>query len=197
MNSVVVEVTTLIQKHHSNGFEVGRVVVTPELTTAHQQERQFLHQSTVKLSNHGNHRGVEVMKHKFMTVTNTHIFMHQSRRGVSAGDKVHQGEILGKVGSTGNSSGPHLHWQVNKGKGYLNNHPDSIDPLKWVKEAAKAGGGGVNKSAAAWKPDIRRAAKAIGVRVSSADVNDVARLIQTESSGNGRYSTNSRCEQWR
>ncbi|MDU0443811.1 peptidoglycan DD-metalloendopeptidase family protein [Staphylococcus haemolyticus] len=113
----------------------------------------------------------------------THIFMHQSRRGVSAGDKVHQGEILGKVGSTGNSSGPHLHWQVNKGKGYLNNHPDSIDPLKWVKEAAKAGGG-VNKSAAAWKPDIRRAAKAIGVRVSNADVNDVARLIQTESSGN-------------
>lgn len=74
MNSVVVEVTTLIQKHHSNGFEVGRVVVTPELTTAHQQERQFLHQSTVKLSNHGNHRGVEVMKHKFMTVTNTHTY---------------------------------------------------------------------------------------------------------------------------
>ena len=28
------------------------------------------------------------------------------------------------------------------------------------------------------------AAKAIGVRVSNADVNDVARLIQTESSGN-------------
>lgn len=114
----------------------------------------------------------------------THIFMHQSRRGVSAGDKVRQGEILGKVGSTGNSSGPHLHWQVNKGKGYLNNHPDSIDPLKWVKEAAKAGGGGVNKSAAAWKPDIRRAAKQIGVHVSAGDVNDVARLIQTESSGN-------------
>lgn len=114
----------------------------------------------------------------------THIFMHQSRRGVSAGNKVHQGEILGKVGSTGNSSGPHLHWQVNKGKGYLNNHPDSIDPLKWVKEAAKAGGGGVNKSAAAWKPDIRRAAKQIGVHVSAGDVNDVARLIQTESSGN-------------
>lgn len=56
--------------------------------------------------------------------------------------------------------------------------------MKWVKEAAKAGGGGVNKSAAAWKPDIRRAAKQIGVHVSAGDVNDVARLIQTESSGN-------------
>lgn len=113
----------------------------------------------------------------------THIFMHQSKRKVKTGDKVHQGQIIGLVGNTGNSFGSHLHWQVNKEKGYTDNHPQSIDPLKWAKEAAKSGGG-VNKAASAWKPDIRRAAKAIGVRVSSADVNDVARLIQTESSGN-------------
>ncbi|WP_443028824.1 phage tail tape measure protein [Staphylococcus hominis] len=113
----------------------------------------------------------------------THIFMHQSKRKVKIGDKVHQGQIIGLVGNTGNSFGSHLHWQVNKGKGYLNNHPDSVNPLTWAKQAAKSGGG-VNKAASAWKPDIRRAAKAIGVRVSNADVNDVARLIQTESSGN-------------
>ncbi|MCH4390397.1 peptidoglycan DD-metalloendopeptidase family protein [Staphylococcus haemolyticus] len=113
----------------------------------------------------------------------THIFMHQSKRKVKVGDKVHQGQIIGKVGNTGNSFGSHLHWQVNKEKGYTDNHPQSIDPLKWAKQAAKSGGG-VNKAASAWKPDIRRAAKAIGVRVSSADVNDVARLIQTESGGN-------------
>ncbi|MEJ7344692.1 phage tail tape measure protein [Staphylococcus haemolyticus] len=113
----------------------------------------------------------------------THIFMHQSKRKVKTGDRVRQGQIIGLVGNTGNSFGSHLHWQVNKGKGYLNNHPDSVNPLTWAKQAAKSGGG-VNKAASAWKPDIRRAAKAIGVRVSSADVNDVARLIQTESSGN-------------
>ena len=113
----------------------------------------------------------------------THIFMHQSKRKVKTGDRVHQGQIIGLVGNTGNSFGSHLHWQVNKGKGYLNNHPDSVNPLTWAKQAAKSGGG-VNKAASAWKPDIRRAAKAIGVRVSNADVNDVARLIQTESSGN-------------
>lgn len=113
----------------------------------------------------------------------THIFMHQSKRKVKIGDRVHQGQIIGLVGNTGNSFGSHLHWQVNKGKGYLNNHPDSVNPLTWAKQAAKSGGG-VNKAASAWKPDIRRAAKAIGVRVSNADVNDVARLIQTESSGN-------------
>lgn len=113
----------------------------------------------------------------------THIFMHQSKRKVKIGDRVHQGQIIGLVGNTGNSFGSHLHWQVNKGKGYLNNHPDSVNPLTWAKQAAKSGGG-VNKAASAWKSDIRRAAKAIGVRVSNADVNDVARLIQTESSGN-------------
>lgn len=113
----------------------------------------------------------------------THIFMHQSKRKVKTGDRVHQGQIIGLVGNTGNSFGSHLHWQVNKGKGYLNNHPDSVNPLTWAKQAAKSGGG-VNKAASAWKPDIRRAAKAIGVRVSNADVNDVARLIQTESGGN-------------
>lgn len=113
----------------------------------------------------------------------THIFMHQSKRKVKIGDRVHQGQIIGLVGNTGNSFGSHLHWQVNKGKGYLNNHPDSVNPLTWAKQAAKSGGG-VNKAASAWKPDIRRAAKAIGVRVSNADVNDVARLIQTESGGN-------------
>ncbi len=113
----------------------------------------------------------------------THIFMHQSKRKVKTGDRVRQGQIIGLVGNTGNSFGSHLHWQVNKGKGYLNNHPDSVNPLTWAKQAAKSGGG-VNKAASAWKPDIRRAAKAIGVRVSNADVNDVARLIQTESSGN-------------
>ncbi|WP_081045375.1 M23 family metallopeptidase [Staphylococcus warneri] len=73
----------------------------------------------------------------------THIFMHQSKRGVSTGDKVHQGQIIGLTGNTGNSTGP-LHWQVNKGKGFLNNHPDSINPLEWVKQAAKAGGKGVS-----------------------------------------------------
>ncbi|MFI8573777.1 phage tail tape measure protein [Stenotrophomonas bentonitica] len=54
----------------------------------------------------------------------THIFMHQSKRKVKTGDRVHQGQIIGLVGDTGNSFGSHLHWQVNKGKGYLNNHPE-------------------------------------------------------------------------
>ena len=111
--------------------------------------------------------------------------MHQSKRKVKVGDKVHQGQIIGLVGNTGNSQGAHLHWQVNKEKGYTDNHPQSIDPLKWAKEAANAGGkGGVNKAASAWAGDIRRAAKQMHVSVSSGDVSRIVSLIQHESGGN-------------
>lgn len=92
--------------------------------------------------------------------------MHQSKRKVKIGDRVHQGQIIGLVGNTGNSFGSHLHWQVNKGKGYLNNHPDSVNPLTWAKQATKSGGG-VNKAQVLGNQILDDAAKAIGVRVSN------------------------------
>lgn len=112
----------------------------------------------------------------------THIFMHQSKRKVKIGDRVRQGQIIGLVGNTGNSTGPHLHWQVNKGKGYLNNHPDSINPLTWAKQAAKSGGG--SKAANKWKPEIKQALKANGLPTTATYVNAWIRQIQTESGGN-------------
>lgn len=40
---------------------------------------------------------------------------HMSRVTTTAGDEVQQGEQLGICGSTGNSTGPHLHFEVNVG----------------------------------------------------------------------------------
>ena len=43
---------------------------------------------------------------------NTTLYAHMSSRSVKVGDYVNQGDVLGITGSTGNSTGPHLHFEV-------------------------------------------------------------------------------------
>lgn len=40
------------------------------------------------------------------------LYGHQSQIAARVGDQVTKGQVIGFVGSTGNSTGPHLHWEV-------------------------------------------------------------------------------------
>lgn len=61
------------------------------------------------------------------TVTLYAHMLSNSRR-VQVGDKVSQGEKIGEVGSTGNSTGNHLHFEVR-----INNGKDCVDPKLYLK----------------------------------------------------------------
>jgi Peptidase family M23 len=42
----------------------------------------------------------------------TSAFLHLSRASVRPGDRVRQGQEIGRVGATGRATGPHLHWSL-------------------------------------------------------------------------------------
>lgn len=76
--------------------------------------------------NAGYGRMVEVDHGQGMTTR----YAHLSRILVKSGDKLDRGDAVGLVGSSGRSTGPHLHYEVRRGG-------VAIDPLKFIKAGRK------------------------------------------------------------
>lgn len=55
----------------------------------------------------------------------TTLYGHSSKLLTQAGDKVKQGQVIAKVGSTGMSTGPHLHFEIR-------NNGDPVNPWAWL-----------------------------------------------------------------
>ena len=74
----------------------------------------------------GGYGNVIKIQHKDNYVT---LYAHQSRLKAKLGQHVSAGQVIGFVGNTGRSTGPHLHFGL-----YKNRRP--IDPLRMVKFSA-------------------------------------------------------------
>ncbi|WP_372350321.1 M23 family metallopeptidase [Streptomyces sp. KL116D] len=55
-------------------------------------------------------------------------FCHQSSMNVSVGQKVTTGDVIGRVGATGNVTGAHLHLEVHPG-----GQATGVDPAAWLR----------------------------------------------------------------
>jgi murein DD-endopeptidase MepM/ murein hydrolase activator NlpD len=77
------------------------------------------------------------------------IYAHLSAVHVKKGEKVKRGEVIGKTGSTGQSTGPHLHYEVKETtKGFM-------DPVNFINDFdfKKSTESGVNKKIKLGKPN--------------------------------------------
>jgi len=115
---------------------------------------------------------------------------HMQSLSVAAGQTVKAGQVIGQVGSEGNSTGCHLHFEVHPhGGGYLQ---DQVDPAAWLdKNIGKTlettkqvgglpGAGQVGASPAAVSgPQVRLAQANIKVSMSSSRYrSDLAKVMK-------------------
>ena len=69
-----------------------------------------------------------ILKHHFGLST---VYAHLSGYNVKQGDVVQRGQVIGFVGNTGRSTGPHLHYEVRIGD-------MSVNPLRYLSRQARA-----------------------------------------------------------
>ncbi|MFL9845089.1 M23 family metallopeptidase [Flavobacterium rhizosphaerae] len=100
---------TKIRKFHA-GMDFSARTGTPVYATGDGVVTRADNRST----GYGNH--IEI-KHGYGYET---LYAHLSKYAVKPGQKVKRGDIIGYVGSTGRSEGPHLHYEVHKGGDVIN-----------------------------------------------------------------------------
>ncbi|KQP62872.1 peptidoglycan DD-metalloendopeptidase family protein [Nocardioides sp. Leaf285] len=62
-------------------------------------------------------------------------YAHMQTALVSQGDTVDSGQLIGEVGSEGNSTGPHLHLEITVGPPLANGDPNFVDPETFLANA--------------------------------------------------------------
>lgn len=56
------------------------------------------------------------------------LYAHNSQNHVAVGNRVEQGQVIASIGSTGYSTGPHIHFEVR-----VHGDPKIINPYQWLK----------------------------------------------------------------
>lgn len=132
-------------KYISSGFTTGlRYVEAFNVSTGHRAIdyaapsgtpiRSVGDGTVVRASWNGPYGNFISVRHNGTYTTN---YAHLSRYAVKNGQKVKQGDIIGYVGSTGFSTGPHLHYEMVKNGVKINPLAEVLPPGKAILEENK------------------------------------------------------------
>ncbi|WP_430491021.1 tape measure protein [Lactiplantibacillus pentosus] len=102
------------------------------------------------------------------------IYGHMKRMKVKTGQHVKAGQIIAWVGSEGQSSGPHVHYELRAGLG-----GKSYNPMTYGASAGNPSGHSVDR----WRPYVVRALKANGFAATDSQVAAWMKVIKRESNG--------------
>lgn len=102
------------------------------------------------------------------------IYGHMKRMKVKTGQHVKAGQIIAWVGSEGQSSGPHIHYELRAGLG-----GKSYNPMTYGASAGNPSGHSVNR----WRPYVARALKANGFAATASQIAAWMTVIRRESNG--------------
>ena len=106
-------------KHWSKGYHTGVDFASPVGTPVYAAQG-----GTVENANWGRAYGVQIICDQDALNDGTPqriaggwaIYAHLSKSNVKAGQRIEKGDLIGYVGSTGNSTGAHLHFEVRNNK---------------------------------------------------------------------------------
>lgn len=128
------------RKHH-NGVDLAKPISTPIYAIA-RGTVVYAGASRIKFSN-GEPAGggyIVRIKHKVDGEWITSSYMHLRKgsiraAGIRVGQKVQEGQKIGEVGNTGESTGPHLHFEIQLGRTYVwsNGGKNYQEPISFIR----------------------------------------------------------------
>ncbi|MCL1892742.1 MAG: M23 family metallopeptidase [Holophagaceae bacterium] len=107
--------------HHA-GIDISNALGTPIQATANG--------TVIFAGQSGNYGNTVIIRHSQEFET---LYAHLHRINVSVGQEVGRGSVLGTMGSTGRSTGTHLHYEVRKKGQAVNPRPYLKLQLQWLK----------------------------------------------------------------
>lgn len=150
---------------HHKGIDIAGEFKTP----VHSVDRGVVTKSYYS----GSYGHVVFVKHDNNLET---IYAHLNKRNVKEGQVVKQGDVVGLMGNTGDSSGVHLHFEIHK-ENWTYEKENAIDPLTALGDAAVG------------QPVLAMAKKGSEVSVETiaklrlmddTDINNQSEIIRTE-----------------